>query len=93
MKIIDLFEITFIDDTKIWASVHSINGITKIETTCFGTLGKGLNLEIKKLFEKDKKIVCYVAEQFSKDKTLVKKYIDYVEIESIKLQNQLIMAC
>jgi hypothetical protein len=90
MKIINLFELTFIDNTKIWASVYSINGITKIETICFGTLGKGLNLEIKKLFEKDKKIVCYVANEFSKNKSLVKKYIDFAELESIKIKNQLI---
>jgi hypothetical protein len=90
MKIINLFELTFIDDTKLWASVHCVNGITKINTTCFGTLGKGLNLEIKKLFEKDLKIVCYVANEFSKNKSLVKKYIDFAELESIKIKNQLI---
>jgi hypothetical protein len=93
MKIIDLFELTFIDNTKIRASVHCVNGITKINTTCFGTLGKGLNLEIKKLFEKDLKIVCYVANEFSKNKNLVKNYIDFVELESIKIQNELIKAC
>ena len=86
MEIINLFELTFIDDTKIWASIHCVNGITKTETTCFGTFGKGINIEIKKLFEKDLKIVCYVANEFSKNKSLVKNYIDFVELKSIETE-------
>jgi len=81
----NLFELTFTDNTKLWASMQN-------KEICFGTLGKGLNLEIKKLLQKDKNIICYVADQFSKNKNLVLNYIDYVELESIKLQNQLIEA-
>ena len=82
----ELFELTFIDNTKLWASMQN-------KEICFGTLGKGLNLEIKRFFEKDKNIICFVAEQIGKNKNLVKNYIDYIEVESNKLQYQLTKAC
>ena len=93
MKVVQLFELTFKDNTKLWASVHVINGISKVDTTCFGTFGKGYAVAFKALFKKDLSKVCAVAYELSKNKDLVTNYIDFVELESAKIQSQLINAC
>ena len=91
-EIVQLFELTFIDGSKLWASINCINGICKNDTICFGTFGKGLNIAIKELLNKDKDKVCFIAYEFSKNKNLVSDYIDYVELESLRLLNQLAKA-
>ena len=79
-EIVKLFELIFIDNTKVWASVNVVNNISIIDTICFGTFDRGLNLEVLKLLKKDLQMACYFANELSKNKKLVVEYIDFVEL-------------
>lgn len=84
----ELFEITFVDDTKLWATMDN-------NEICFGTLGKGANLKIKECLAKEpKNLICHRAWIFATNcPQLVKEYRDIAEEKSAELQKQLIKAC
>lgn len=92
MKLINLFELTFVDGTKLEAKVQLINKISDCKTITFTLVGNGVNKEIKKLLEKDLRIVCYVAAKFAENKNIVANFIDYVEEQSKKDLEQLTQA-
>lgn len=66
-KIFKLFEVDFIDGTSLWATVNIQNGITKMDTLCFGILGKGYAKGFKDIFNKDStnnNLICAIANTF-----------------------------
>ena len=70
---LELFEITFVDGTKIWAHGNLKNNILDCSTITFGTLGRGYATEFRKLFNKDLRSCCYVASALQNNK-IVKEY-------------------
>lgn len=70
---VELFEITFVDDTKIWAHGNLKNKILDCSTITFGTLGRGYATEFRKLFNRDLNTCCYVASVLQ-DNKIVKEY-------------------
>ena len=92
MKIIELFEIEFIDNTKLWAT----NNQRKLDTISFGTLGKGMNIEIlNSIFRKcDNDKICYIAEKIFNEENniskIVKKFTDKVKENSDRIEKELI---
>ena len=82
MKIIELFEIEFIDNTKLWATINQENNECKLDTISFGTLGKGVNIEIlNSIFKKcDNDKICYIADKIFNTENniskIVKKFTD-----------------
>ena len=92
-EIVNLFELTFIDGSKLWASAHLVNKIMDYNTICISTFKNGLNITIKELLERDKSKICYVAAKFSENKDLVSEFIDFIELESNRKMNELIKAC
>lgn len=84
--VIELFEITYIDGTKLWASLQNNN-------ICWGTLGKGVNLIMKEWYEKiPYSKICYVSYEVSKESKYVANYRDIVEEKSNELGKQLLKA-
>ena len=96
MKIIELFEIEFIDNTKLWATINEENNQRKLDTISFGTLGKGMNIEIlNSIFRKcDNDKICYIAEKIFNEENniskIVKKFTDKVKENSDRIENELI---
>ena len=96
MKIIELFEIEFIDNTKIWATINEENNQRKLDTISFGTLGKGINIEIlNSIFRKcDNDKICYIAEKIFNEENniskIVKKFTDKVKENSDRIEKELI---
>ena len=96
MKIIELFEIEFIDNTKLWATINQENNECKLDTISFGTLGKGINIEIlNSIFRKcDNDKICYIAEKIFNEENniskIVKKFTDKVKENSDRIENELI---
>ena len=96
MKIIELFEIEFIDNTKLWATINQENNECKLDTISFGTLGKGVNIEIlNSIFKKcDNDKICYIAEKIFNEENniskIVKKFTDKVKENSDRIENELI---
>ena len=82
----ELFEITFIDDSKLWCTIDQNQNIT------FGTLGKGLNIPIIDFLEgMESKYICPFANEFSSN-IFVKEYIDKVREKSDLIEKQLFKA-
>ena len=96
MKIIELFEIELIDNTKIWASINKENNKCKLDTISFGTIGNGLNIEIlNSIFRKcENDKICYIAEKIFNEENniskIVKKFTDKVKENSDRIENELI---
>ena len=96
MKIIELFEIEFIDNTKLWATINEENNQRKLDTISFGTLGKGMNIEIlNSIFRKcDNDKICYIAEKIFNEENniskIVKKFTDKVKENSDMIEKELI---
>ena len=96
MKIIELFEIEFIDNTKLWATINEENNQRKLDTISFGTLGKGMNIEIlNSIFRKcDNDKICYIAEKIFNEENniskIVKKFTDKVKENSDRIEKELI---
>ena len=96
MKFIELFEIEFIDNTKLWTTINEENNQRKLDTISFGTLGKGMNIEIlNSIFRKcDNDKICYIAEKiFNEENNLskiVKKFTDKVKENSDRIEKELI---
>ena len=96
MKLIELFEIEFIDNTKLWTTINEENNQRKLDTISFGTLGKGMNIEIlNSIFRKcDNDKICYIAEKiFNEENNLskiVKKFTDKVKENSDRIEKELI---
>ena len=96
MKIIELFEIEFIDNTKLWATINEENNQRKLETISFGTLGNGINIEIlNSIFRKcDNDKICYIAEKIFNEENniskIVKKFTDKVKENSERIEKKLI---
>lgn len=96
MKIIELFEIEFIDNTKLWATINQENNECKLDTISFGTLGKGINIEIlNSIFRKcDNDKICYIAEKIFNEENniskIVKKFTDKVKENSDRIEKELI---
>ena len=96
MEIIELFEIEFIDNTKLWATINQENNECKLDTISFGTLGKGINIEIlNSIFRKcDNDKICYIAEKIFNEENniskIVKKFTDKVKENSDRIENELI---
>ena len=96
MKIIELFEIEFIDNTKLWATINEENNQCKLDTISFGTLGKGINIEIlNSIFRKcDNDKICYIAEKIFNEENniskIVKKFTDKVKENSDRIEKELI---
>ena len=96
MKIIELFEIEFIDNTKLWATINEENNECKSDTISFGTLGKGVNIEIlNSIFKKcDNDKICYIAEKIFNEENniskIVKKFTDKVKENSDRIEKELI---
>ena len=96
MKIIELFEIEFIDNTKLWATINQENNECKLDTISFGTLGKGVNIEIlNSIFKKcDNDKICYIADKIFNTENniskIVKKFTDKVKENSDRIENELI---
>lgn len=92
-QVVELFELTFVDNSKLWATINCINGISKVDTICLSALDKGLNLIYKNVLKQNLNIICHVAEELSKNSDLITSYIDFVQMKSAELQKQLINAC
>ena len=96
MKLIELFEIEFIDNTKLWATINEENNQRKLDTISFGTLGKGMNIEIlNSIFRKcDNDKICYIAEKIFNEENniskIVKKFTDKVKENSDRIEKELI---
>ena len=96
MKIIELFEIEFIDNTKLWATINEENNQCKLDTISFGTLGNGMNIEIlNSIFRKcDNDKICYVAEKIFNEENniskIVKKFTDKVKENSDRIEREII---
>ena len=96
MKLIELFEIEFIDNTKLWATINEENNQRKLDTISFGTLGKGMNIEIlNSIFRKcDNDKICYIAEKIFNEENniskIVKKFNDKVKENSDRIEKELI---
>ena len=96
MKLIELFEIEFIDNTKLLATINEENNQRKLDTISFGTLGKGMNIEIlNSIFRKcDNDKICYIAEKiFNEENNLskiVKKFTDKVKENSDRIEKEII---
>ena len=96
MKLIELFEIEFIDNTKLWATINKENNQRKLDTISFGILGNGINIEIlNSIFRKcDNDKICYIAEKIFNEENniskIVKKFTDKVKENSDRIENQLI---
>ena len=96
MEIIELFEIEFIDNTKLLATIKQENNECKLDTISFGTLGKGVNIEIlNSIFKKcDNDKICYIAEKIFNEENniskIVKKFTDKVKENSDRIENELI---
>ena len=96
MKLIELFEIEFIDNTKLWATINEENNQRKLDTISFGILGNGINIEIlNSIFRKcDNDKICYIAEKIFNEENniskIVKKFTDKVKENSDRIENQLI---
>ena len=96
MKIIELFEIEFIDNTKLWATINQENNKCNLDTISFGTLGKGMNIEIlNSIFRKcDNDKICYIAEKIFNEENniskIVKKFTDKVKENSDRIEKELI---
>ena len=96
MKLIELFEIEFIDNTKLWATINEENNHRKLDTISFGTLGKGMNIEIlNSIFRKcDNDKICYIAEKIFNEENniskIVKKFTDKVKENSDRIEKELI---
>ena len=96
MKNIELFEIEFIDNTKLWATINEENNQRKLDTISFGTLGKGMNIEIlNSIFRKcDNDKICYIAEKIFNEENniskIVKKFTDKVKENSDRIEKELI---
>ena len=96
MKIIELFEIEFIDNTKLWATINEENNQRKLDTISFGTLGKGMNIEIlNSIFRKcDNDKICYIAEKIFNEENniskIVKKFTDKVKENRDRIEKELI---
>ena len=96
MKLIELFEIEFIDNTKLWATINEENNQRKLDTISFGTLGKGMNIEIlNSIFRKcDNDKICYIAEKIFNEENniskIVKKFSDKVKENSDRIEKELI---
>lgn len=85
-KVIELFEISYIDGTKLWASIQNNN-------ICWGTLGKGLNLIMKEFYEKIPPTkICYISCEISTQSKYVSLYRDIAEEKSNELSKQLLKA-
>ena len=66
-----LFTITFIDGSKLWANIQN-------NEVCFGTLGNGMNMQVKPTFEKvPKNKICYFAEAYAEQSQYIKKFEDH----------------
>ena len=96
MKLIELFEIEFIDNTKLWATINEENNQRKLDTISFGTLGKGMNIEIlNSIFRKcDNDKICYIAEKIFNEENniskIVKKFTDKVKENRDRIEKELI---
>ena len=96
MKLIELFEIEFIDNTKLWATINEENNQCKLDTISFGTLGNGINIEIlNSIFRKcDNDKICYIAEKIFNEENniskIVKKFTDKVKENSDRIEKELI---
>lgn len=96
MKLIELFEIEFIDNTKLWATINEENNQRKLDTISFGTLGNGINIEIlNSIFRKcDNDKICYIAEKIFNEENniskIVKKFTDKVKENSDRIEKELI---
>lgn len=96
MKLIELFEIEFIDNTKLWATINEENNHRKLDAISFGTLGKGMNIEIlNSIFRKcDNDKICYIAEKIFNEENniskIVKKFTDKVKENSDRIEKELI---
>ena len=96
MKLIELFEIEFIDNTKLWATINEENNQRKLDAISFGTLGKGMNIEIlNSIFRKcDNDKICYIAEKIFNEENniskIVKKFTDKVKENSDRIEKELI---
>ena len=96
MKLIELFEIEFIDNTKLWATINEENNQCKLDTISFGTFGNGINIEIlNSIFRKcDNDKICYIAEKIFNEENniskIVKKFTDKVKENSDRIEKELI---
>ena len=96
MKLIELFEIEFIDNTKLWATINEENNQRKLDTISFGTLGKGMNIEILNsiLRKCDNDKICYIAEKIFNEENniskIVKKFTDKVKENRDRIEKELI---
>ncbi len=87
-----LFSLYFIDGSNITVSYENNNIICS-------TYGNGISQIIRKSVDKmEYRFVCawgynYFTNDKLKSNPLIVKYIDHIEEESIKLSNQLIIAC
>lgn len=78
-----LFTIVFTDNTQLWATMQ--NGFV-----CYGTLGKGINVLVKPVFEKtDSKVVCFFAQEYSDSSQYVKQFTDHITEKSNTLAQHL----
>lgn len=85
---IKLFEITCIDNTKVWCYVQKPTDIL-----LFGTLGKGINLVYKEILEKIPYLhICSFSRELSETSKFISNYTDCVEEYLNNVQNQLIKA-
>ena len=96
MKIIELFEIEFIDNTKIWATINKENNQCKLDNISFGTLGNGINIQIlNSIFRKcDNDKICYIAEKIFNEENniskIVKKFTDKGKENSERIEKEII---
>jgi len=83
----ELFELTFIDGTKLWANVNDKHKV------CFGWMGKGICTAIKEVMDSvEYRYLCAYAYQLSK-KEFVSNYRDIINERSEEIAKQIIKAC